>query len=245
MPFKIYLYPLKNNYQLFFEDGTRVVAKDSVGEFARELKEKLNEDEKTVLDHFKKSAFYYTTTAELFLHQSLHEFKNFLNLKTLKGILRAPRLNLFGTMHRENTKFRNKKTVQIFDRYATYNGSDPYKAPALLNIIPHLEFGFGAYLPEKGMHQITEHVYEMALHCKVKFEFNASVETIVVENGKALGITSKAVFYPADIIVSDADMHLVYNKLLPAKYRPKNYFNKRSRAAHTCFIGVLNKSSNN
>ena len=230
---------LKTITNYFFEDGTRVVAKDSVGEFAKELKEKLNEDEKTVLDHFKKSAFYYTTTAELFLHQSLHEFKNFLNLKTLKGILRAPRLNLFVTMHKENTQFKNKKTVQIFDRYATYNGSNPYKAPALLNIIPHLEFGFGAYLPEKGMHQITEHLYEIALYSKVKFEFNSAVEAIVTEHGKALGINSKGVFYPADITVSDSDMHVVYNKLLPAKYRPKKLLQQeKSISAYVFYWGV-------
>lgn len=230
---------LKTITNYFFEDGTRVIAKDSVTEFAKELKEQLNEDEKTVLNHFKKSAFYYTTTAELFLYQSLHEFKNFLNLKTLKGILRMPRLNLFGTMHIENTKFRNKKTVQIFDRYATYNGSNPYKAPALLNIIPHLEFGFGAYLPEKGMHQITEHLYQMALYCKVKFEFNSSVETIVIGNGKALGITSKGVFYPADITVSDADMHVVYSKLLPAEYRPKKLLQQeKSSSAYVFYWGI-------
>lgn len=230
---------LKTITNYFFEDGTRVIAKDSVSEFAKELKEKLNEDEKTVLDHFQKSAFYYNTTAELFLHQSLHVFKNFLNLKTLKGVLRMPKLNLFGTMHRENTKFKNKKTVQIFDRYATYNGSDPYKAPALLNIIPHLEFGFGAYLPEKGMHQITEHLYEMALYSDVKFEFNSPVEKIVTENGKAIGITCKGVFYPADITVSDADMHVVYNKLLATKYRPKKLLQQeKSSSAYVFYWGI-------
>ena len=47
-------------------------------------------------------------------------------------------------------QFNNPQLIQLFNRYATYNGSNPYKAPATLNVIPHLEFFYGAYLPIKG-----------------------------------------------------------------------------------------------
>ena len=50
---------------------------------------------------------------------------------------------------RNKKRFNNTKTEQIFNRYATYNGSDPFKAPAILNLIPHLEINQGAYFPEK------------------------------------------------------------------------------------------------
>jgi hypothetical protein len=45
--------------------------------------------------------------------------------------------------------FSDSKTIRLFNRYATYNGSNPFKAPGILNIIPHLEFGL-AYLPKEG-----------------------------------------------------------------------------------------------
>ena len=51
---------------------------------------------------------------------------------------------------RNKKRFENPKIEQIFNRYATYNGSDPYRAPALLNLIPHLEFNQGAYFPKRG-----------------------------------------------------------------------------------------------
>ena len=44
---------------------------------------------------------------------------------------------------RNKKRFNDKKTEQIFNRYATYNGSDPFKAPAILNLIPHLEINQG------------------------------------------------------------------------------------------------------
>jgi phytoene dehydrogenase-like protein len=53
-------------------------------------------------------------------------------------------------MHKKTKKnFFESKTVQLFNRFATYNGSNPYKAPALMNMISHLEFNLGAYLPKR------------------------------------------------------------------------------------------------
>lgn len=223
----------------FFEDGTRVKAEASIQDFAKELKEQLGENETQVLRYFKRSAFYYDTTAELFLHQSLHRLKNFFNLKTLKGILRSPQLKLLSTMDEENNQFKNPKTRQIFNRYATYNGSNPYKAPALLNIIPTLEFGFGAYLPEKGMHDITEHLYQVALFCGVAFKFNSPVEKIETEQNKVKGVYSGGHLFLSDIVVSDADMHVLYKKLLPATYTPKKLLEQeKSSSAYVFYWGI-------
>ena len=229
----------------FFEDGTKIKATSTLNEFAKEISEKLNENETVVLNHLKKSAFYYKITSDLFLTQSLSKIKNFLNLKTLKGILCIPKLNLFRTMHYQNAiTFKNKKTVQIFDRYATYNGSNPYKAPALLNIIPHLEFGFGAYLPKNGMHQITKHLQQLALSLGVEIKLNAPVEKINLQNNKAVGLTSNGVSYECDSVLSDIDIHSVYEHLLPKKFKPKKLLSQeKSSSAYVFYFGI-NKEFN-
>ena len=229
----------------FFEDGTKIKATSTLNEFAKEISEKLNENETVVLNHLKKSAFYYKITSDLFLTQSLSKIKNFLNLKTLKGILCIPKLNLFRTMHYQNAiTFKNKKTVQIFDRYATYNGSNPYKAPALLNIIPHLEFGFGAYLPKNGMHQITKHLQQLALSLGVEIKLNAPVEKINLQNNKAVGLTSNGVSYECDSVLSDIDIHSVYEHLLPKEFKPKKLLSQeKSSSAYVFYFGI-NKEFN-
>lgn len=52
-------------------------------------------------------------------------------------------------MHSVNEdEFLDRNIVQLFDRYATYNGSDPYRAPATLNMIAHLEHNIGTYFPK-------------------------------------------------------------------------------------------------
>ncbi len=229
----------------FFEDGTKIKATSTLNEFAKEISEKLNENETVVLNHLKKSAFYYKITSDLFLTQSLSKIKNFLNLKTLKGILCIPKLNLFRTMHYQNAiTFKNKKTVQIFDRYATYNGSNPYKAPALLNIIPHLEFGFGAFLPKDGMHQITKHLHQLALSLGVEIKLNAPVEKINLQNNKVVGLTSNGLFYECDSVLSDIDIHSVYEHLLPKEFKPKKLLSQeKSSSAYVFYFGI-NKEFN-
>lgn len=63
-------------------------------------------------------------------------------------MMQINKLGVFSSMHQENEKYlKHPKLVQLFDRYATYNGSDPYRAPAVLNMIPHLEHGIGTFCP--------------------------------------------------------------------------------------------------
>jgi phytoene desaturase len=232
--------PLDVITHYFYEDGTFLKAYANKEQFAEEVSAVLGESKQAVLKHLKKSAFYYDTTADLFLSQSLHQIKNFFNLKTLKGIIRAPRLGLNQTMNAVNQKaFRNPKTVQLFNRYATYNGSDPYKAPALLNIIHHLEFGMGAYLPEKGMHQITEHLVDLAKGAGVRFLFNHTVDKVELSENKVKGLWANAAFFASDIVVSDADMHVLYRKLLPPAYAPEKLLKQeKSSSAFVFYWGI-------
>jgi len=233
---------LKTLTHYFYEDGTKIISSDSVEQFSEELSTKLGENKSAVIKHLKRSAFYYETTVDIFLKQSLR-LKNLFNLKTLRAILRIPQLNLFSTMNKQNENtFKNPKTVQLFNRYATYNGSSPYKAPALLNIIPHLEFGMGAYLPEGGMHRITEHLYNTAKELGVAFHFKAPVDKIEVINGQVRGVVSAGQLFESNMVVSDVDIHVLYHKLLPAQYRPVKLLNQeKSSSAYVFFWGVKEK----
>ncbi len=227
----------------FYPDGTQLKASANIEEFAEEVHLKLNEKKETVLKHIKRNAFYFKTTEDLFLKQSLHQIKNFINFKTLKGILLSPFLGLFSTMHEKNSRtFSNPKTVQLFNRFATYNGSNPYKAPALINMISHLEFNLGAYLPKKGMHQITSHLVELAEEANVEIKYNAPVETIEIgSNNKISSIKSNGVNYTFDIVASDVDLHVLYKYLLPESYTPKKLIQQEKSSSAYVFYWGINK----
>ncbi len=227
----------------FYSDGTELKAYANINSFADEVNLKLNENKEIVLKHLKRNAFYFKTTEDLFLKQSLHQFKNFINFKTLRGILFSPFLGLFSTMNQKNEKtFTNPKTVQLFNRFATYNGSNPYKAPALINMISHLEFNLGAYLPKKGMYQITKHLVKLAEETNVTIKYNAPVEKLEVgTNNKIKSIKSNGVDYPFDIVASDLDINVLYKHLLPSLFTPKKLIQQEKSSSAYVFYWGINK----
>ncbi len=224
----------------FWEDGKTLKAWSDVSDFANEVEQQLGEPAQNILKALKKSAYLYDHLAPLFMHKSLHKLETWLNSKALKSYLSIGKLGLLSTMNQANEKrFTNPKLVQLFNRYATYNGSDPYQTPATLNIIPHLEFNIGAYFPKKGMHDITLSLYELALSLGVKFNFNYSVEEVLVENGQAVGIISKGTVHKADFVVNNMDMVNAYKTILRKQKQPKKLLEQpKSSSALIFYWGI-------
>ena len=87
----------------------------------------INETEAT-LKRLKKAKKKYDLTSSLFLEQSLHKLKTFISLDTLKALFQLKTFELQKSLHQANTQsFSSPHLIQLFDRYATYNGSDPYQ----------------------------------------------------------------------------------------------------------------------
>lgn len=230
----------------FYEDGTTLKASADVNQLAEEIHQKLSEKKESVLNYLKRNAFYYKTTEDVFLKQSLHQIKNFINFKTLKGIILSPFLGLFSTMNQKNeAAFSNPKTIQLFNRYATYNGSNPYKAPGLMNMISHLEFNLGAYLPVEGMHQITKHLVQLAEEAGVIIKYNEQVEALEVDGTNQIkSVKSNGIAYHFDVVASDVDMHVLYKKLLPEKFTPKKLLQQeKSSSAFVFYWGIKKEFS--
>jgi phytoene desaturase len=143
-------------------------------------------------------------------------------------------------MHRANERALNHpKLVQLFDRYATYNGSDPYRAPGVLNIIPHLEHNIGTFLPKGGMYTITQTVAELARESGVKFHLNTPVSRIVTEKGRATGVEVNGSVVAADTVVSNADVFTTYRHLLPQENAPAGVLaRERSTSALIFYWGI-------
>jgi len=224
----------------FYEDGTRISAYKEIDRFAEEIDRNTKDSAEKVKKHLNKSKFIYGATEEQFLNRSLHKVRSFLSFSTLVSILKLPFLNIFSTMNQVNEKmFADSKTIRLFNRYATYNGSNPYKAPGILNIIPHLEFGLGAYLPKGGMHEITNSLVQLAKDIGVEFRFDEEVISIETEGNKAKCVRTKSDNYEGYSIVCNADIHTVYEKLIPsAKKLAQVDKQERSSSALIFYWGI-------
>lgn len=207
----------------FWEDGKQLKAWSDVNRFAEEVETKLGEPASHIREALKRSAFIYDHLAPLFMHRSLHKFGTWTNPQALKSYLKMGKLGIFSTMNKANEQqFQHPKLIQLFNRYATYNGSNPYQTPATLNIIPHLEFNIGAFFfQKKGMHDITMSLYKLAKSLGVTYHFISPVEEILVENGKAVGVLTKEGELRADIVVNNMDMVNAYKTILRKQKQPK------------------------
>jgi phytoene desaturase len=229
----------------FYEDGTRINAYADTQKFAEEIETQTGEPATSVIKHLANSRDIYSITNHVFLERSLHKLKTYLRWDTVRSIFRFPQIDPFRTMHKANASgFKDMRVIQFFDRYATYNGSDPYQAPATLNVIPHLEHHFGAYFPNGGMYSITQSLVKLAGEMGVKFHYNYKVDEVVVINGKAKGIRTKGENILADIVISNMDVWFTYHRLLSKhpQLHPKKILNQeRSSSALIFYWGIKNQ----
>ena len=230
--------PCTCNY--FWPDGTTLRAWAEPAEFAREAEQKLGVPAAKVEAFLAKSARKYALAGHIFLEKSLHRLSTWLNWGALKATFYLPYFDLFTSMHRVHTKwFRSPKMVQLFDRFATYNGSNPYKAPGMLTIIPHFEHNIGVFYPEGGMHSITQSLYALSLKKGVVYHFNTPVEAILTENGRANGLKTTQASFAFDAVVSNMDVFYTYRKLLPNLPAPERILGQpKSSSALIFYWGV-------
>ncbi len=230
----------------FWDDNTSLIAYADKEKFAEEIVNKLGIDKKIILRYLKHSAFAYNITRPVFLENSLHILSNYFKWHTIKGVFALPFLNIFSSMHAVNTKkLKHPKLIQYFNRYATYNGSNPYKAPGILTMIPHLEHNIGTYIPEQGMHSITQSLYKLACELGVKFNFESVVNKIITKDKTVIGIVANNHEVYADIVVCNSDIFPAYRNLLKQEHCPEKILQQeRSSSALIFYWGIKKTFSN-
>jgi len=169
--------------------------------------------------YFAHSGKVYHATKDVFLFNPFDGFKEFFKSKNLSLLPSLPSLKFTQTFHAFNAKmFSNPKLVQLFDRFATYNGSSPFLAPATLMVIPFIEFEYGGWYPQGGIYSIAEAFYKRCIELGVLFQFNKDVTSIKTDGKKVLGITTNdGDFLEADHIISNADVFHTQHTLLEKK----------------------------
>jgi phytoene desaturase len=111
---------------------------------------------------------------------------------------------------------RDPRLRLLLDRYATYTGSDPRRAPAALSVVPYVEQTFGAWYVPGGLRRLGEAVHERALLRGAVVRTGAAVTRVLVEGGRAAGVLlADGERLPADVVVANADASHLYGDLLP------------------------------
>lgn len=240
-PREYYTYKRKDkvcNY--FWEDGTRFQVAGNRDQFAKDAATAFGEREENISAYLASGQKKYELTSDLFLESSLHKWQTYTSTKTVKALLSVPKLDINKSLnHLNEMNFEEPKLIQLFNRYATYNGSSPYKTPGIMSMIPHLEMYFGTYIPKGGLHAITTGLFKLAKEQGIHFHFGQNVEKIIVESKKAEGVVVNGKKIYADLVVSNMDVWSTYYKLLSEEKKPMRILNQeRSSSALIFYWGV-------
>jgi len=225
----------------FWDDETKLTAFADPDRFSKEAASVFGVEPDLVRKALSASEKKYTASGKTFLEKPLHKLRTWLSKDVMSALPHLGQMDLNATMHEVNVRQLNHpKLVQLFDRFATYNGSNPYQAPGILTVIPTFEHLIGTFLPKGGMYDITESLVALAERQGVRFQFDCPVESVSHLSNRVTGIVLKnGEKVSADIVVNNADVHFFYQNLMPnAKQPTQTLKQERSTSAVIFYWGV-------
>lgn len=106
---------------------------------------------------------------------------------------------------------------QLLDRYATYTGSDPRRAPAALATVPYAEQTFGSWHVSGGLHRVAEAVRDRAVDLGAVVRLSTPVDEVTVSGGRVDGVRlGDGTHLSADVVVAGVDAAQLYGRLVPS-----------------------------
>jgi phytoene desaturase len=241
------LHSLSPAFDYYFADGKKITFDNlSLPNIISEIETKLGK--KTANDFkklMKRAENIWDLSRTPFIEQELKStWRYFFRKNILTDLwLIKPWLSLNKSIDQLTD---SNELKMIFQRYATYSGSDPRKATGALLAIPFMEITFGAWYIQGGLGKIGELAKERAEYHGASFHLNSKVEKILVEAGTSVGVIVNGNTVKADYIISNADAELTYSNLVQdAKLAKSARKLERSFSGFSLYLGLSNKNGEN
>lgn len=137
--------------------------------------------------------------------------------------------------------FKDERLRFIFSFHPLFIGGDPFRAPAVYQMIPYLEKSGGVWYALGGMHAVAQALARLFQRLGGTLLLGTEAQEILVKQGKAFAVRTPAGEIPADIVVSNADFLHTVTQLYPEPYRWTPFRQKLmsySMSAFLLYIGV-------
>ncbi len=224
-------------------DGTHLDASSTLPRMVAELERVAPRDVAGYFRFLSYGADLYTATAETFLFNDFRDLRKLWKSITPHLLRQLPRMATTKTVaDKVQEFFTSPHLQQLFNRFATYNGSSPYRAQATFCLIPYVEFGIGGWYVKGGMYRIAEALEAVARKNGVQLRTGASVAEILVANGKTGGVRLESgETIAAEVVIANADSLYTYSSLIGRENRKIFTDRKIARIEPSCsgFIVLL------
>ena len=202
------------HWRNFFEDGTIIDLSSDSAVMRREL-DKLGPN---VAEEFARFMAYSkklcTETEAGYFAKGLDTFWELLRFYgPLRSLLS---FDVFRSMDQGVRRFiTDPKLVDILNYFIKYVGSSPYDSPALMNLLPYIQFEYGLWYVKGGMYGIAQGMERLAKELGVKIHLNTEVTEIRREGSRATAVClGDGQILATDIVVSNMEVIPAMQKLL-------------------------------
>lgn len=117
-------------------------------------------------------------------------------------------------------RVRSPHLRDVLMRYATYNGSDPRRAPATLLCIAHVDLTLGGLGVRGGVAAVVRALARVARRLGVEIRCGSWVERVHAAAGRVQGVVVDGRVVRADAVVINADVAHLKDNLLPDRRTP-------------------------
>jgi 1-hydroxycarotenoid 3,4-desaturase len=137
-----------------------------------------------------------------------------------RGLMQLPQIKPFSSMWSALSQyFHDPRLRQLFGRYATYCGSSPFKAPATLMLVAHVERE-GIWSIDGGMHGLARALADSATSLGATIRYCEEVSELLTSCGRASGVRlSSGEHIKADAVIMNADVAAVATGLFGSNAR--------------------------
>lgn len=243
---------LSPSYRIYFDDGPLDIPSDINELYA--LFDSLEKGSGAKLKQFLKEAEYkYQIGMNDLVYKPGLSLMEFMNWRFFKGVFKLDVFNSIASHIRKS--FSNPKLIQLLEFPILFLGALPQNTPALYTLMNYSDMVGGTWYPKGGMVSVVNGMHRLALELGVKFELNADVSKLNIQNSKVKNIliynserAGQSDLNNFDAVVSSADYHFTEQKLLEPQYRnySEKYWQSRKMAPSSLifYLGVNKKLPN-
>ena len=162
----------------------------------------------------RRASDIWQVTRRPFLESPLAGLRDLLplarNLSDVRTVAPFTSLRGLGERYLHDPRLR-----MLLDRYATYTGSDPRRAPAALATVPYVEQTFGAFHVGGGVRRLADALHARSRERGVVYRMSTDVVEVVTDAARVTGVRlADGEVLPADVVVANADATHLYRDLV-------------------------------
>ena len=216
-------------YRVRFDDDTEITLTADLNHLQKQLESIEPGSFGGLLRYLEEGRNHYHKSLAHFVGRNFYNLAEYFSLKNLPLLFELKAL----VKHYDNIGhyFQDPHLKAAFTFQNMYLGLSPYDAPATYSLLQYTELADGVWFPMGGMYRVVESLTAIAEKLGVQFRYEAPVKQIEVAAGRATGvILEDGGRLAADIVVANADLPYVYDRLLPDRRAAQNL----ERKNYTC-----------